>query len=346
MAPASPKLKRHQRTPMTGELALTASAKMSTLTGKLGKKRLIEFSIYNLEEKRRMTIRSLTHRVIQTLVLSVGFCVYTAASAQSEPSSSKLDESDAALSGIPLSLEGHRIVDLSPRMVARIKRLNGDIEEGKPDAYGLPWILEEGVAKYDNTLFTFIGGWEGDKVWPYRISPHFGAHTEMGKGHIGLWEGLPDDMKELWEMPLETFFGTAAVCNFEDVKPVDGKGQALLPEHFANVRKGDIVLMCSPYRGAEQPYLPASTSKWLAEEKQIKMLAVEVPGIVWEVDAQAPSPNNSPTHRNMMQNNIPVTYPLTNISTLKKERVFYIGMPLNVVNLEASFVRALVFEEK
>jgi len=291
-----------------------------------------------------MTIRPLTRFILQALVVPISFSVFATAFAQSDEKSS--DESAVPLSGIPLMLENYRIVDLSPKMVARIKRLNGDIEEGSPDVYGLPWILEEGVAAYDNTLFTFIGGWEGDKVWPLRISPHFGAHTEMGKGHIGLWKGLPDTMKELWEMPLETFYGTAAVCNLKEVKPVDGKGQPILPEHFANVRKGDIVLMCSPYRGGEQPYLPAGTSKWLAEVKQIKMLAVEVPGILWEVDAKKPSPNNSPTHRNMMQNNIPVTYPLTNISTLTKDRVFYLGMPLNVVNLEASFVRALAFEEK
>lgn len=34
-------------------------------------------------------------------------------------------------------LDKYRMVDLSPRMVARIKRLNGDIEEGNKDAAGL-----------------------------------------------------------------------------------------------------------------------------------------------------------------------------------------------------------------
>ena len=48
-------------------------------------------------------------------------------------------------------LEKYNLVDLSPRMIGRIKRLNGDIEEGNADAYGLPWVLEEGVADYDCT---------------------------------------------------------------------------------------------------------------------------------------------------------------------------------------------------
>ena len=109
-----------------------------------------------------MMIRPSTRRVFQALVVSISFCVCTAASAQSDQKNSGSQRDDKDLSAIELMLKDYRIVDLSPRMEARIKRLNGDIEEGKPDAYGLPWILQEGIAKYDNTLFTFIGGWEGD----------------------------------------------------------------------------------------------------------------------------------------------------------------------------------------
>ena len=61
-------------------------------------------------------------------------------------------------------LDKYRMVDLSPRMVARVKRLNGDIEEGNADQYGLPWVLEEGVAEYDNTLYTLVGGFAGETV--------------------------------------------------------------------------------------------------------------------------------------------------------------------------------------
>jgi len=251
--------------------------------------------------------------------------------------------------------EKYRIVDLSPRMVARIKRLNGDIEEGNKDAYGLGWVLEEGIAQYDNTKYTWIGGWPDDKVWRWRLSGHFGSHSEGGKGHLDHWEGLPEEVKGLWEMPLEQFFGPAAVCNMSSVKPVetkDDKGETVMrggkitPDHLSNVREGDIVLMCSPYRDAEQPYLPGETAAWLAEERKIKMFAVEIPGIAWETKFQEPQPNNSPTHRSFLGNNIPITYPLVNISTLKKDRVLYFGFPLSVERLDGSFVRAIVFEEK
>jgi len=252
-----------------------------------------------------------------------------------------------------LNFDGYRIVDLSPRMVARIKRLNGDIEEGNTDVTGLPWVLEEGIAGYDNTKYTWIGGWKDDKVWPYRISGHFGSHTEGGKGHIDHWEGIPDTMKGLWDYPLESFMGPAAVCNFTSLKPVEQQnekgetvlqGQAIKPEHLSNIQKGDIVLMCSPYKDVEQPYIPAETAEWLAK-KEIKMLAVEMPGVIWDTNFQAPQPNNSPTHRNMLINNIPITYPLVNIQNLKKDRVFYIGLPLNVERLDATWIRAIALEE-
>ena len=121
-------------------------------------------------------------------------------------------------------------------------------------------------------------------------------------------------------------------------------GQPILPEHLPNVGKGDIVILGSPFRGPEQPTLPAETSKWLADTG-IKLLAVGFPGINFESNFQAPQPHNSPTHRNMLGNNIPVCYPLVNIEKLKKDRAFYIGMPLNVERLEATWVRALAVEE-
>jgi kynurenine formamidase len=239
--------------------------------------------------------------------------------------------------------EKYRIVDLSPRLIARIKRMDGTIEEGNRDATGLGWVLEEGIADYDKTMYTWIGGWPDDDVWKWRISGHFGSHTEGGKGHLDHWEGLPDNVQGLWEYPLEQFFGPAAVCDMSSLEP----GAAILPEHLDYVQEGDIVLMYSTHREAnQQPYLPGETAAWLALERKIKMFAVEMPGIAWETNYQSPSPDNSPTHRSFLGNNIPITYPLVNLSTLKKDRVTYFGFPLSVERLDGSFIRAIAFEEK
>ena len=250
-------------------------------------------------------------------------------------------------------LDKYRIVDLSPRLVARIKRLDGTIEEGNADIFGLPWTLEEGVADYDNTIYNWIGGLKGDDVWPWRLSAHFGSHTEGGKGHLERWTQIPDSMLGLWEYPLETFIGEAVVCDVSSVTPKQGENddgepmlisQPITPDHLDNVKAGDIVLMHGTETADGEPYIPAETAQWLAQTK-IKMLAVQMPGVMFETNFKEAEPNNSPTHRAMLCNNIPITYPLVNISQLKQERVFYIGFPLSVERLEASWIRAIALEE-
>ena len=108
------------------------------------------------------------------------------------------------------------------------------------------------------------------------MTTHHGAHLQGGKGHISHWAGVPEDMKGLWEMPLTTFIGEAAVCNLKGLEPRaiadpseyplgagmalksregDVRGQEIKPEHLGNVHLGDIVLMTSPFTGLEQPWL-------------------------------------------------------------------------------------------
>ena len=74
------------------------------------------------------------------------------------------------------------------------------------------------------------------------------------------------------------------------------------------------------------------------------MLAVGGPGISWETNWDAPEPDNSPTHRAMTGNNIPIVYPLANIEKLKNDRVFFMSLPLHVERMEGTWVRAIAIE--
>ena len=147
-------------------------------------------------------------------------------------------------------------------------------------------------------------------------------------------------MLGIWEMPLDAYYGEAAVCILDHLK-----GEPILPEHLSNVREGDIVLMGSKHKGKDTPWIDGDTAWWLAEEMKIKMLAVGVPGIGWETKALDPEPDNCPTHRAMTGNNIPITYPLSNVETLTKDRCFFLSMPLNVERMEGTWVRAIAIEE-
>ena len=167
-----------------------------------------------------------------------------------------------------------------------------------------------------------------------------GTHIQLGVGHNDNWAELPDGMLGIWDVPLNTYFGEACVCRLDHLK-----GQPILPEHLANVRQGDIVLLTSCWSDDDQPWLDGDTAWWLAEEKQIKMLGVGVPGISWETKMDAPEPENSPTHRAMTGNNIPIVYPLSNMQSLARERVFFLSLPLNVERMEGTWVRAIAIED-
>ena len=265
-----------------------------------------------------------------------------------------------------MSFDGHRVIDLSPRIKARVHRIDGTIEEGNNDPYGKPWVMQEGHFAGDNSLFTLYVAPRGDDVWDRgRMTSHNGSHVQGGKGHISHWENISADMKGLWEMPLETFVGNAAICNLENLNPIeisepeqyprgsgyklrsepgDIRGQEIKPEHLSNINEGDIVLMTSPFERLEQPWLSSETTKWLIEDRKIKMLGLSASGIDWQYDGKVPSPDNSPIRRLLLGANVPISHPLVNIETIKSDRVFYFGVPLNMSKFEASFIRAIAFE--
>ena len=240
-------------------------------------------------------------------------------------------------------LSGYRVVDLSAELISQVTRLDATVEPGKRDVYDMPWIVEETINEKDLTIEHLIGG-NLASLPDYPIaglSGHMGSHTQLGIGHNDNWTELPEGMRGIWEMPIDTFYGEAVVCKLDHIK-----GQPIRPEHLSNVRQGDIVILGSSHTEADDfPWLEGDTADWLAEEMKIQMLCVSVPGISWETNTQAPEPTNSPTHRAMTGNNIPITYPLSNVETLTKERVFFMSLPLNVERMEGTWVRAIAIEE-
>ena len=262
------------------------------------------------------------------------------------------------------SLDGYRAVELSPRIIPRIHRVDGSIEEGTTDPYGKPWVMKEGIFPGDNSLFTLYWGPPGDEVHDGRMTSHNGSHVQGGKGHISHWKGAPDDMQGLWEMPIETFMGEAAVCNLKDLAPRaisdpaeyprgetwnlkskegEVRGQEILPEHLGNIQEGDIVLMTSPFEGLERPWLSKATVEWLISDRKIQMIGLSV-GIEWQYDLRVSAPDNSPIRRMLLGANVPIAHPLVNIENIQTDRVFYFGLPLNFPKFEASFIRAVAFE--
>ena len=64
------------------------------------------------------------------------------------------------------SFDGYKPVDLSPRLKARIYRVDGSLEDGNTDPNGKPWVMKEGRFPGDNSLFTlYAAPVGGDEAW-------------------------------------------------------------------------------------------------------------------------------------------------------------------------------------
>lgn len=219
--------------------------------------------------------------------------------------------------------KGYRIIDLSQKIRPGLLELNGDYTWSE---LVRRFHLRQFIDKHDQMVMHFV-----------EAETHVGTHVEVPRH-------LKEDGKSCAEMPLENFFGEAIVLNFDSVAPKEGKGQAITPSDLSQVEEGDIVLMYSCYQGGECPYLSASATKHLVQQR-IKMLGV-TPGIgVEDPRSIEPSfPDAFATHKNILGNDIPLIENLNNMETIQKERVFFIGLPLNIVDLEASWIRAIALE--
>ena len=143
-----------------------------------------------------------------------------------------------------ISLKGHRIVDLTWELVSRVTRMDQTIEEGQRDVYNMPWIVEESYNEKDGTIEHLVACNVGTVAeWPGGgVSGHMGSHIQLGTRHNDNWTGLPEGMKGIWEVPLQTYYGEACVCKLDHLK-----GEPILPEHLSNVQEGDIVIMGSSH---------------------------------------------------------------------------------------------------
>jgi kynurenine formamidase len=216
-----------------------------------------------------------------------------------------------------IELEKYRIIDLSSEVQPGVLKADGEYVHGKE------------IRRFEIRQFVYAP----DKTFMHWVETetHIGTHVEM-PAHYS------EDGKAAAEMPLESFMGEAVVLRFDSLKPKNGKGQPIKASHLGRVKEKDIVLMWSPLKGKEAPYISAEAAKWLAA-KGIKMLGVQNIGVEESYALMA-------THDNLLGNDIPVIEGLANLDKVEKERIFYIGLPLRVANLDSSWIRAIALEPR
>jgi len=217
----------------------------------------------------------------------------------------------------------YRIIDLSEEIVPDLLELNGDYTWG---THVRRFMLREIMAKVDAMPMHFV-----------EAETHIGTHVELPRH-------FKRDGKSGAEMPLEIFLGEAIVLNFDFLTPKDGKGQAIIPSHLSRVKEGDIVLMWSSYEGSECPYISAEAIEWLAQ-RPIRMIGAEPSVQVEDPRSLEPEfPEAWAVHRYALGNDIPILENLCSLKEIQKERVFFIGLPLRILHLDSSWIRAIALE--
>lgn len=217
-----------------------------------------------------------------------------------------------------IELSKYRIIDLSYELVPGERKIDGRYLHGEV-LHGRPIEVQEFIA--------------------YAARMHF----LQGQTHCGTHVEAPYKYSEtgadLGSMPIESYLGEAAACNFTSKKA----GEAVTAEDFrrAGVKSRDIVLAWGSRETASNPpYMTAEATRWLIETK-IKLLGIENLGL---------SPPGTPFGQDyadakLLLGGVALADALRGLDQIKKGRVFFIALPPKLRRVTAAWTRAIALEE-
>jgi len=213
-----------------------------------------------------------------------------------------------------LALSKYRIVDLSMRCSRGRQR----------EGWNRRLELKRSRIPYDNTIMHEIN-----------TVSHIGTHVEGPSHYLA-------ELKDISQLPIEIFIGEAVLFSLTGMKPNQEVKSIDLAKN-GRISGGDVALLRVKDRFAqeERPYLSVDGAKWLVKKgaKLIgidRTLRLEKPG--------AKAPNNLPVHDVLLRNGIPIIEFLENLDKLRRKRFILIALPLRIVGLDASPVRAIAME--
>jgi kynurenine formamidase len=166
---------------------------------------------------------------------------------------------------------------------------------------------------------------------------HFIQSETRNGTHVESAYKYSEEGADIGSMPVESYIGEAVVCDF--AHKADGEAVSLDDLREAGVRDGDIVLL----RGGDQreePYLTFDAIDWLigAGIKAIGMEGVRH------------SPPGTPFGKDdgdgrLLLAGVAYLDALVGLGQISKQGVFFIGLPVKIRRVTASWIRAIVLEE-
>jgi arylformamidase len=180
-------------------------------------------------------------------------------------------------------------------------------------------------------------GREGDIMSTVYMWSHVGTHVEAPLHFLA-------DGGDAASIPIERLMGPAIVLDFSH-KEVNEPISLADIRAAGEIATGDRVLLMTgrqnQYRtpqSHDRPYVTEEAMRWLVDDRQIACLGTDSSG--FEVRGVTHYPN----HRLLNEAGIPVLECLTNLTSLRKHRVFLIALPWPVKGLDACPVRAIAIE--
>ncbi len=217
-----------------------------------------------------------------------------------------------------IDLSRYRIIDLSVELLPGERLRDGRYLHGEP-LHGRPIELQEFQAY-------------GARMHHIQTQTHLGTHAESTYKYV-------DEGPDLADMPLESYLGEAVACNFTH----KGPAEAITVEEFEayGVSRGDIVLVWgAPHPPGELAYTTNEAIDWLIETG-IKCFCFE--SVHYEPTGTPFGAGDSDCR--LLMAGIPVIDSLQGMDQIKRERVFFIALPIRMHRVTASPTRAIALEE-
>jgi len=210
-------------------------------------------------------------------------------------------------------LKDYKMIDLSQEVIPGMLDTKNVYDWGNTQRR---FEIRQFIAAIDNCTMNFVDA-----------ETHVGTHIES-PAH------LKPGLKSPGELPLETFIGEALVLKFGE------ESVAIGPEHFKDVKEGDIVLLYAPN---DKSYITPEGGRFL-QSKKIKLLGVQG---VWPDDPRAyiiGSDILPETHIALLGNDIPMVENIINLDQIQSPRVQFIGFPMRITRIDSVWIRAVALE--
>ena len=175
--------------------------------------------------------------------------------------------------------------------------------------------------------------------------------TQIGmSGHAGTHVEAPlhavENGAAVGELPVEQFFGEAAILDLSDVPwsmPVERPRLEEAAAQAGGIRAGDIVFIYFGWdhraeaEGGGPPYPTPDALQWLVDPG-IKLLGIDSPGL------EVPGSRELINHHILFDRGIPLIESLAHLEDLCESRVYVFAQPLPALGTDAIPLRVLAFE--